>query len=110
MRLLLDQNLSPRLVQRLADVFPGALHVSDVGLDQATDEAVAVYAQANDCIVVSKDTDFGYRGMGGGAGPKVIWLRLGNCTTRQIEQALRASRAEIDALAADSAITLLMLY
>jgi predicted nuclease of predicted toxin-antitoxin system len=107
--LLFDQNLSPRLVQRLADSFPGALHVSDIGLDRATDEAVSAYAQANECIVVSKDTDFGFRGAGSGA-PRVIWLRLGNCTTRQIEQALRANRAEIDALAADPAITLLMLY
>jgi predicted nuclease of predicted toxin-antitoxin system len=38
--LLFDQNLSPRLVNRLADLFPGALHVAQVGLDRATDLAV----------------------------------------------------------------------
>lgn len=48
-RLLLDQNLSPRLVARLADVFPKSAHVSDFGLNAADDTAVYQFA---------KDTDF----------------------------------------------------
>jgi Domain of unknown function (DUF5615) len=43
-RLLLDQNLSPRLVRALADLFPGSTHVRDVGLSRATDDAVWNYA------------------------------------------------------------------
>jgi uncharacterized protein (DUF433 family) len=43
-RLLLDQNLSPHLVQALADLFPGSAHVREVGLSQATDDAVWTYA------------------------------------------------------------------
>ena len=59
LRLLLDQNLSPRLIPRLADVYPEATHVSLVGLDRATDEVVWEYARAYDCIIVTKDADFG---------------------------------------------------
>jgi predicted nuclease of predicted toxin-antitoxin system len=44
MKLLFDNNLSPRLSQRLADVFPGATHVSAVGLDRAGDIEVLEYA------------------------------------------------------------------
>jgi len=38
MKLLLDQNLSPRLADRLADLFPDSSHVQRVGLDTATDD------------------------------------------------------------------------
>ncbi|MCA1805472.1 MAG: DUF5615 family PIN-like protein [Xanthomonadaceae bacterium] len=31
-KLLRDENLSPRLVKRLDDLFPGTLHVRDIGL------------------------------------------------------------------------------
>jgi len=41
--LLLDQNLSYRLVAALHKEFPGSQHVRDVGLKDATDEAVWNY-------------------------------------------------------------------
>jgi len=58
MRLLFDQNLSPTLVQRLSDLYSDASHVSLVGLDRASDEAVWSYALTNDYIIVTKDADF----------------------------------------------------
>ena len=33
MKLLFDQNLSPCLARRLADLYPDSAHVSEVGLD-----------------------------------------------------------------------------
>jgi predicted nuclease of predicted toxin-antitoxin system len=59
MKLLFDQNLSPRLVTRLADLFPDSDHVYPLGLDQALDIEVWNYARDNDFILVSKDADFG---------------------------------------------------
>ena len=44
MKLLFDHDLSPRLVRRLADLYPNASHVALVGLDRATDLAVWTYA------------------------------------------------------------------
>jgi len=38
--LLLDENLSPRLVQRLASLFPGLIHVRDINLKQASNEEI----------------------------------------------------------------------
>ena len=37
-RRLLDQNLAPRLVDRVAAEFPGSLHVQDLDLQAATDQ------------------------------------------------------------------------
>jgi predicted nuclease of predicted toxin-antitoxin system len=39
-KLLFDQNLSPFLASRLADIFPESEHVQNVGLGKADDAAV----------------------------------------------------------------------
>lgn len=40
MKLLFDHNLSPRLVNRLADIYPASQHVFLIGLDQAEEQTV----------------------------------------------------------------------
>jgi predicted nuclease of predicted toxin-antitoxin system len=88
-KLLFDQNLSPRLVTRPADLFPDSAHVYALGLDRSDDTVVWDYARDHDFLLVTKDADFGELGTLRGFPPKVIWLRLGNCTTAQIEALLR---------------------
>lgn len=109
MRLLLDQNLSHRLVQRLADIYPDARHVRSVGLKEATDLAIWEYARREECIIVSKDTDFHQRSFLYGHPPKVIWIRLGNCSTMDVETVLRKAAAEIALFATDDEQSLLAL-
>lgn len=58
MKLLLDENLSPRLVELLADVYPGSEHVDRVGLASTDDLQVWAHAKANGFMIVSKDSDF----------------------------------------------------
>ena len=60
-RLLLDQNLSARLVPELQEPFEGTVHVRGVELDRASDEQVWEYARDEGFTIVSKDTDF-YQG------------------------------------------------
>jgi len=45
-KLLLDENLSPRLVQRLGSLFPGLTHVRNVGLARAADQIIWDWAKA----------------------------------------------------------------
>jgi len=101
MRLLLDENLSPRLVESLADVFPGASHVCREGLRGMSDSAVWEYALRHRFIVVSKDDDFHHLAFLRGAPPKVIGLRLGNCTTEEIDAFLRKHAKAISTFGAD---------
>lgn len=61
MRLLLDENLSPRLVGSLDDLYPGTTHVREVGLASAEDSTVWGYAATNGFTIVSKDADFHQR-------------------------------------------------
>ena len=110
MKLLFDQNLSCRLVSRLADICPEAGHVSLVGLDRASDDQVWGYACANGYTIVSKDSDFNERSVLRGTPPKVVWLRLGNCTTGQVEATLRGRQAEIRDFIEDSTLGVLEIF
>ena len=97
MKLLFDENMSPRLGGGLADVFPGSVHVRDAGLDRATDAAIWTFALAHDLTIVSKDSDSHQMSFVRGPTPKVIWIRRGNCTTTDMEALLRSNRAEMEA-------------
>lgn len=91
MKLLFDQNLSHKLVRRLADLFPDSVHVREVGLKEAGDPVVWAYARDHGLMVVSKDSDFHQRSFLYGYPPKVVWLRLGNCSTADVERVLRTN-------------------
>ena len=109
MKLLFDQNLAPSLVSRLVDLYPESEHVYLVGLDRASDEAVWDYARDNDYLIVTRDTDFSELSVVRGSPPKVLWVRIGNCTTGQIEALLRAHHAAIEAFNDDAGSRVLML-
>lgn len=90
MRLLFDENLSPRLAQRLAAAFPESRHVDDVGLHGRADAELWNYAGQHGFVLVSKDNDFRQLSFLRGAPPKVIWLHVGNAPTRDIEALILA--------------------
>jgi predicted nuclease of predicted toxin-antitoxin system len=110
MKLLFDQNLSPRLVDRLADIFPDSKHVYKLGLGNAPDDQVWSHARDNSYIVVTRDADFSELIALLGFPPKVIWIRLGNCTTSQIEALLRLHLEEIKQIGEDPEVGILSLF
>jgi predicted nuclease of predicted toxin-antitoxin system len=57
-KLLLDENLSRRLVDRFADLFPGSTHVAFEELLQVSDARIWEYAKAGDFAIVTADADF----------------------------------------------------
>jgi predicted nuclease of predicted toxin-antitoxin system len=96
-RLLLDENLSERLIVALREFFPGSDHVRNLGLARADDSAVWRYARDAGMTIMSKDSDFQQMSSLHGHPPKVIWLRLGNMTTDQtIDVVLRRRGAILD--------------
>jgi predicted nuclease of predicted toxin-antitoxin system len=94
-KLLFDENLPPRLVELLADVYPGSLHVHQCGLGASEDSAIWEYAKKNGLTIVSKDSDFQERSILAGAPPKVIWVRTSNCSSAHIEFLLRAASSMV---------------
>jgi predicted nuclease of predicted toxin-antitoxin system len=57
-KLLLDENLSDRIIFRIGDLFPGSMHVKTVGLSDADDDVVWEWAKQHGFTIASKDTDF----------------------------------------------------
>jgi predicted nuclease of predicted toxin-antitoxin system len=107
--LLFDQNLSRKLPALLAAEFPGSEQVLLAGLAGADDRTVWAYAAAHGLAVVSKDADFKHLSAALGPPPKVVWLRVGNGPTRDIEALLRLRAADIRAFLSDPASALLEL-
>ena len=74
MSLLLDENLSPRLLLRLASLFPGLIHVRDVGLKRSSDELIWDWAKRNSYTIMTTDADFAVLSVNRGWPPKVVHL------------------------------------
>jgi predicted nuclease of predicted toxin-antitoxin system len=96
-KLLFDENLAPALVGALADIFQESTHVRQVGLKSSSDRKVWDYAAEMGYTIVTKDADFRQRSFLFGPPPKVIWIGLGNCSTKQIAELLRKQSGEIEA-------------
>lgn len=109
MKLLFDQNLSPRLPLLLSDIYAGSVHVREVGLRDADDATIWEYAKAQGYTIVSKDSDFQQRSLLFGAPPKFIWLRVGNCKVARTENLLRRYSTAIHTFELDQSKSHLML-
>jgi predicted nuclease of predicted toxin-antitoxin system len=108
-KLLLDENLAARLATRIQAEFPGSMHVRDVGLRSESDVDVWEYARLHGFAIVSKDWDFQQLSFVRGSPPKVIWIRRGNCSARDVEQLLRSKAQAIERFGDDQEATLLVL-
>ena len=89
MKLLFDQNLSFKLCERLADLFPESQQVRLLGLDRSDDLLLWQHARAHGFTLVSQDSDLADLAALYGAPPKVLWLRCGNQPTAVIQALLR---------------------
>lgn len=110
MKLLLDENLSPRLADTLVDLYPGSAHVSACGLERASDAEVWAYARAHGYVIVTKDADFSDLAFLLGSPPKIVWIRTGNCSTTEIEAMLRLHTSDVVALESNERLRVLFLY
>ena len=109
-KLLFDQNLSPKLVRRLSDLYPNSDHLDLLGLGTAEDALVWEHARRNGFVVVTKDADFADLSVLRGFPPKVVWIRRGNCSTADIENLLSDHNSEFEDLTADSTSGILTLF
>lgn len=95
MKLLLDENLSDRIIPKITNFYPDSEHVKTLGLTNTDDVIIWEYAKANDFVIVSKDSDFHQRSFLYGHPPKFIYLRISNSPTSKIIQILRENFGNI---------------
>jgi predicted nuclease of predicted toxin-antitoxin system len=83
-RFLVDTQLPAALARWLREKGHQAEHVLDVNLAQSKDTPIWRYAQQNGAVIVTKDEDFAEWVRRGRPGPAVLWLRIGNASTRNL--------------------------
>ncbi|MBR1133327.1 DUF5615 family PIN-like protein [Bradyrhizobium iriomotense] len=110
MKLLFDQNLSFKLCQMIADLFPDSAHVRSHGLSEVADRVLWEFAKANGFAIVTQDVDFAEMAGLLGSPPKVIWLRSGNQTTAAIADLLRRQVQTIQSFEGDNGAACLEIY
>ena len=89
MKLLFDQNISFRLIKRIIDFFPGSKQVRELGLENSSDIEIFEFAKRNEFAIVTFDSDFCDLNIIKGYPPKIIWIRTGNTTIKNLERLLR---------------------
>jgi predicted nuclease of predicted toxin-antitoxin system len=109
MKLLFDENVSHKLIEKLSDLYPESIHVRDKGLKTSDDISIWEFAKRNHYMIVSKDEDFHHLSFVRGAPPKVIGIYLGNCRTKAVEILLRQHYEMIVAFADDVKAAFLLL-
>jgi len=109
LKLLFDENLSPKLADSLVDLYPESRHVSQVALAAASDADVWEHAGTHGFTIVTKDDDFRQRSFLLGPPPKVIWVRLGNCRTCDVEHVLRDRFEEVSGFDASREAALMVI-
>ncbi|HET20202.1 MAG TPA: hypothetical protein ENO16_06300, partial [Chromatiales bacterium] len=97
MKLLLDENLSRRLVPELEPAYPGTTQVVLVGLERATDRELWNYAKQHGFVLVSKDSDFHELCLIQGPPPQLVWLKCGNMGREAITRIFLDRQADIEA-------------
>lgn len=92
MKLLLDQNVSRRLLPELDIHFPKSTQVGLLGMGESIDIDIINYAKANGFTVVTHDSDFQDHVSLNGGPPAIVWLRCGNQPNKEIlDRILKAS-------------------
>jgi predicted nuclease of predicted toxin-antitoxin system len=88
LKLLLDENLSRRIVPALSERFPGSSQAGLLGLERSADEQLCDFAAENDFVLVSKNDDFPALVVARGYRPKLIQIALGNASNDEVLSAL----------------------
>ena len=94
MRFLIDAQLPPALCGWLRERGHDAVHVFEIGLLAANDEAIAARAEAEGSVLVSKDEDFVTLRLPDRFA--FLWLRCGNATNPALAKWLEARWVRIE--------------
>lgn len=98
MKILIDENISYRLVSRLTTAFPDTQHVKDLGLIHTNDHTIFKQARALGFdAIITMDDDFQNILLERGTPPKIIWIRTGNCSTNFLSSVILRNEAIIRA-------------
>ena len=109
MKLLFDENLSRKLVVRLAELYPGSAHVETFDLLARSDRDIWEFARREGFIIVTADADFYELAATLGPPPKVVWLRRWTHPTRDADFVRRRDAIRVTEFADEAELGILVL-
>jgi predicted nuclease of predicted toxin-antitoxin system len=110
MKLLLDENLSRRILPLIEQSFPKSTQVVYTSLESEDDKQLWQYAKNNNFTIVTKDSDFHEMSIIYGHPPKIIWLKCGNQTKQYIANILIQNEQSIKKFNIDNSLSCLEIY
>ena len=110
MKLLLDENVSFRVLRSVISVFPGSIHVSKEGSNVKEDQEIFDFAKGNEFTILTFDEDFYDLQLLKGHPPKIIWLRFGNSSNLKIVNKLIENRPTIISFLSNPEVGILEIY
>ena len=109
MKLLLDQNLSRRILPVIKEEFPESTHVVHLGMDRDDDLDIWNHALSEGFVIMTKNKDFLQRSVLVGHPPKVIHLTIGNCPAQKIADLILSERGQLKAFGKHASKSYLLL-
>ena len=110
MKLLLDENISYRIIKYLKIHFPDSAHVKSIKKQRITDREIWEYAKQHDYLIVTYDEDFYEWQQLNDFPPYVIWLRFGNTPTKYIANKLTQHKDDILKMVSDESKGVIEIY
>ena len=110
MKLLIDENISYRIIKLIENQFPGSIHVSSISNSRITDFEIWKHAKDNNYVIVTYDEDFYEWQLIKENPPKIIWLRFGNMPTEIIANKLIKNIPNIQSFLEDKDLSLLEIH
>ena len=111
MKLLLDANLSWRLIKKLNPHFNDIVHAKDIqGIQPIKDIEIWKFAKKNGFTIVSKDDDFEKLAILKKSPPKVIFLKTFNSNTDKIAEILINNKLKISEFCSSNTDEILEIY
>lgn len=110
MKLLLDENISFRVLRSIESIFPGSIHVSANGSKPREDQEIFEYARLNGFTILTFDEDYYDIQLLRGHPPKIVWLRFGNSNNLGIVNKLIINQSRIISFLSDLELGILEIY
>jgi predicted nuclease of predicted toxin-antitoxin system len=89
MKVLIDQNISYRIVPQIESLFDFLTHVKFLGWIDWNDHDIFMTARDQKYdAVITLDEDFNKLLLQHGTPPKIIWIKTGNCSTSKLVEVI----------------------
>ena len=98
MRFVIDAQLPPAMAGLLTARGHVAEHVVDIGLRDAKDSLIWIYALEHQAVIVTKDEDFPQRMRQSKTSPVIVWLRIGNTSRHALLRWFEPLLPQLEAL------------